>query len=140
MTPSRFEAANGSYDDGVNGEIVAERSETQKISTLRETTSRIMTKCQTQFSSSSSTEVRELFQGQHKIGDFLDYIAAQRLRRMPHPGSNWDKVLQWSEFFGTQVWLYHEALKGFVSYSEEAASLVLRNCVVLLEVCFQILS
>ncbi|EON63778.1 hypothetical protein W97_03006 [Coniosporium apollinis CBS 100218] len=52
---------------------------------------------------------------------------------MSHPGSNWDKVLQWSELFGTQVWLYHEALKGFVSYSEEAASLVLRNCVVLLE-------
>ncbi|KAJ9664804.1 hypothetical protein H2201_005025 [Coniosporium apollinis] len=133
MTPSRSEATNGSYDDGVNGEIVAERSETQKISTLREITNRIMTKCQTQFNSSSPTEVRELFRGQHKIEDFLDYIAAQRLRRMPHPGSNWDKVLQWSEFFGTQVWLYHEVLKDFVSYSEEAASLVLRNCVVLLE-------
>lgn len=65
---------------------------------------------------------------------FLDYIDAERLRRMPHKGSRWDKVLRWAEDFASLLSVYEEAVGSFVSHSKEAAQLVWGYCQKLLQV------
>lgn len=65
---------------------------------------------------------------------FLDFVAADRLRRMPHRGSRWDKILRWAEHFTTQVSILDESVGSFVHNSEETAQLVWASCRILLEV------
>lgn len=68
------------------------------------------------------------------IKSFFDFVAKYRLRRMPHKGSRWDKILRWAEYFAAQVSLYHESVCPFVSNSEETAQLLWASCRILLEV------
>ena len=68
------------------------------------------------------------------IRSFFDFVANYRLRRMPHKGSRWDKILRWAEYFAAQVSLYHESVRGFVTNSEETAQLLWASCRILLEV------
>lgn len=65
---------------------------------------------------------------------FFDFVANDRLRRMPHKGSRWDKILRWAEYFAAQVSLYHESVGPFVSNSEETAQLLWASCRILLQV------
>lgn len=65
---------------------------------------------------------------------FLDFVAADRLRRIPHKGSRWDKILRLSEYFTTQVSLYHESVGQFVPNSQESAQLIWACCRILIQV------
>ncbi len=65
---------------------------------------------------------------------FYDFVAKDRLRRMPHKGSRWDKILRWAEYFAAQVSLYHESVGPFVPNSEETAVLLWASCRILLQV------
>lgn len=70
------------------------------------------------------------------IKSFFDFVANDRLRRMPHRGSRWDKILRWAEYFAAQVSLYHESVGRFVPNSEETAQLLWTSCRILLQVSF----
>jgi hypothetical protein len=65
---------------------------------------------------------------------FFDFVANDRLRRMPHKGSRWDKILRWAEYFAAQVSLYHESVGRFVPNSGETAQLLWASCRILLQV------
>ncbi len=65
---------------------------------------------------------------------FYDFVAKDRLRRMPHKGSRWDKILRWAEYFAAQVSLYQESVGRFVPNSEETAVLLWASCRILLQV------
>ena len=66
---------------------------------------------------------------------FLDFVTRERLTRMPHRGSTWDRVLKHAEYFGVQVQAYGESVSGFVRGSEQAICTALGNAKLLLEVC-----
>ena len=67
---------------------------------------------------------------------FFDFVANDRLRRMPHKGSRWDKILRWAEYFAAQVFRYHESVSPFVPNSEETAQLLWASCRILLQVSY----
>jgi hypothetical protein len=64
----------------------------------------------------------------------LGYIRHERLTNMPQPGSRWDKVLKWAQFFSSQISRYEEAISSFVPDSKGAAQLIWVSCQTLLEV------
>lgn len=68
------------------------------------------------------------------VESFLDFVVADRLRRIPHRGDKWDKILRWAEYFATQVSILEESVASFVHNSEETAQLVWASCRILLEV------
>lgn len=68
------------------------------------------------------------------VESFLDFVAADRLRRMPHRGSRWDKILRWAEHFSTQVSRYHEFVNPFVPNSQQTAKLIWASCRILIQV------
>ena len=102
----------------------------QQVTVVREVTSRVHIKLQGQFSSSVDGPLSSSI----SIENFLDYVAAERLRRMPHRGSKWDKVLKWAEYFASQVSIYQDCVSAFLPHSKEAAQLVWGCCRALLEV------
>lgn len=65
---------------------------------------------------------------------FLNFVANERLHRMPHRGSRWDKILRWAEYFATQVSTLHESVSSFVPNSAETAQLIWAGCRILLHV------
>lgn len=65
---------------------------------------------------------------------FFDFVANDRLRRMPHKGSRWDKILRWAEYFAAQVSLYHDSVRPFIRNSKETAQLLWASCRILLQV------
>lgn len=68
------------------------------------------------------------------LDSFLDFVASDRLRRVPHRGSRWDKILRWAEYFAIQVSILHESVGTFVPNSTEAAQLIWQSCQILLQV------
>ncbi|KAI9703724.1 MAG: hypothetical protein M1836_007494 [Candelina mexicana] len=119
-------ASNALQKTVLNGRTTNHYSQ---ITIVKEITSTVTAKCEREFGCS----VDELFANTPTVETFLDYVAAERLRRMPHKGSKWDKVLQWAEYFAGQVHLFEEAVTEFVPYSRKAAQLVWSNCRLLLE-------
>lgn len=65
---------------------------------------------------------------------FLNFVANERLHRMPHRGSRWDKILRWAEYFATQVSTLHESVSSFVPNSAATAQVVWAGCRTLLQV------
>lgn len=68
------------------------------------------------------------------LDSFLDFVASDRLRRVPHRGNRWDKILRWAEYFAIQISILHESVGPFVSNSTEAARLIWQSCQTLLQV------
>ncbi|MCJ1467798.1 hypothetical protein MMC07_006423 [Pseudocyphellaria aurata] len=64
---------------------------------------------------------------------FLNFVANERLHRMPHRGSRWDKILRWAEYFAAQVSALHEGVSSFVPNSAETAQVVWASCRILLQ-------
>lgn len=58
------------------------------------------------------------------IDDFLDYVAAERLRRIPHQGGRWDRVLKWAEYFADQVSNFEYVVHGFLANSLDTSEIV----------------
>jgi len=102
----------------------------EKVTVLREITSKVTASCRRELGASSA----EVVGGAIEVGVVLDYIAAERLRCMPHPGSRYDKVLRWAEFFAAQINSFSHSVSEFVTYSSEAAQLIWGSCLLLLQV------
>lgn len=101
-----------------------------KVGLLRETISKVNASCKRDLGTSSL----EVLEDAKELGIVLDFIAAERLRCYPHPGSKYDKVLRWAETFAAQVYAFSEATSEFVMYSAEAAHLIFGSCLLLLQV------
>lgn len=62
------------------------------------------------------------------------FIADERLRRMPHRGSRWDKILKWAEDFAKKLSLFEVTDDNFIPSSKEAVELILASLQLLLTV------
>ena len=116
-----------------NGAIVTtstSQSETSEVSILVKSTDEVSSKYQSQLS--SVVNVQNLYN--ETLESFLDFIATDRLRRVPHQGSRWDKILRLAEHFAIRISHYEEAVRGMFSKSEEAAHIIWGSCRVLLQV------
>lgn len=69
------------------------------------------------------------------IEQFLDYVAANRLKHMPHKGSKWDKILQRSVAFASQLRLFVDVVSVTILDSAQASEMVYSCIHALLEVC-----
>ena len=130
---NRTEMANGT---SVNGSFSysssldsSSRLNIEKVTMLREITSKVTASCKRELGASA-----EVVEGAIEVGVVLDYIAAERLRCMPHPGSRYDKVLRWAEFFAAQISSFSNSVSEFVTYGSEAAQLIWGSCLLLLQV------
>ena len=63
----------------------------------------------------------------------LEWIRSERLTRLPHKGSSWDRVLISAHHFADQVELLHQFVAAFTSQSGAASRLVYGQCLLLLE-------
>ena len=102
----------------------------QKVTVLREITSKVTASCRRELGSSSA----DVLENATEVGVVLDYIATERLRCMPHSGSRYDKVLRWAESFAAQIDSFSHAVSDFAMYSAEAAHLIWGSCLLLLQV------
>lgn len=101
-----------------------------KTTYLRESTLRNSALVKTQLGDSFDT----VFDSNRTFEDFLEALTTERLRHMPHKGSKWDNVLRWAEIFAAQVFDFHEAVRGFMLHSDNAAQLIWASCISLLQV------
>jgi hypothetical protein len=134
LANNRAEMANGtstngsfSYSSSLNS---SSRLNIEKVTVLRETTNKVTASCKRELGPSSA----EVVEGATEVGVVLDYIAAERLRCMPHSGSRYDKVLRWAEFFAAQINSFSHSVSEFVTSSSEAAQLIWGSCLLLLQV------
>lgn len=104
----------------------------QKVTVLREITSKVTASSRRELGSSSAAVLEDVTD----VGVVLDYIAAERLRCMPHSGSRYDKVLRWAESFAAQIHSFSHSVSEFVMYSMEGAQLIWGSCLLLLQVQF----
>lgn len=65
---------------------------------------------------------------------FLEFITKERLTRVPHRGSRWDRVLKCAEYFALQISVYGDSIEGFAPRSKSGCQMALSQCRVLLEV------
>lgn len=138
-------AANGigskgaAIDDGVLNDaptsiVKAQRYELPKSTVVRKAT----TERRIRVTSKYHEELLILTNGvpskPESLDSFLDFVASDRLRRVPHRGSRWDKILRWAEYFAIQISILHEAVGMFVPNSTETARLIWQSCQILLQV------
>ncbi|KAK2600780.1 hypothetical protein N8I77_010288 [Diaporthe amygdali] len=64
--------------------------------------------------------------------NLFQFIANERLRRMPARGSRWDKILKWAEDFAKKLSLFEVADENFIPSSKEAVELILASIQLLL--------
>lgn len=64
----------------------------------------------------------------------FQFIANERLKRMPARGSRWDKILKWCEDFAKKLSLFEVTDEGFIPSSKEAVELILASLQLLLMV------
>ncbi|KAL8823618.1 MAG: hypothetical protein Q9191_005696 [Dirinaria sp. TL-2023a] len=67
------------------------------------------------------------------LDGLLAHIAAERLARMPHNGSQWDKTLKDAESFAVHISQYNRFVEDFLPQSSMAAELIWSNARILLE-------
>lgn len=99
---------------------------------VKETTTTIMFECRKQLSSNAD----DILYGVPTIDDLLGFIAAERLRSMPHKGSAWDKVLKWAEGFSKKVDVFCYTIGSFTLARREGEQMVYGCCRTLLKVSF----
>ncbi|KAI9768306.1 MAG: hypothetical protein M1840_004914 [Geoglossum simile] len=78
-------------------------------------------------------KVESVLTGTPDVDTLLEFIAAERLRSMPHKGDNWDKVLKWTESFARRVDVFACSISRFAGQSSEAARLIWGGCQLLLQ-------
>lgn len=120
---SRTTVANGSHHHKSSSSHITQRITRQReVAVTAEYHRRLVTLTNGDFSKPESEE------------SFLNFVANERLHRMPHRGSRWDKILRWAEYFATQVSTLHESVHSFVPNSAETAQVVWAGCRILLQV------
>ncbi|GAB7346847.1 hypothetical protein MBLNU459_g1933t1 [Dothideomycetes sp. NU459] len=110
---SRADSMTSLYGTSANGYEM----DVQMSDMLKQATSSVTSKLEGHEVWSQGTYVES-------IDAFLDYVAANRLRNMPHKGSKWDKILLQSVFFTSQVHHFEEAARDILTDSAKAASII----------------
>lgn len=64
--------------------------------------------------------------------NLFSFISEERLRRMPHRGSRWDKILKWAEDFAKKLSLFEVTDDNFIPSSKQAVELILASLQLLL--------
>lgn len=103
----------------------------QKGSVLRESIEKITSSCRRDLDATAAKTVLTTVD----VGIVLDYIAAERLRCMPHSGSRYDKVLRWAELFVLHVAAFAQNASDVVASSQEATQKIWGSALLLLQVC-----
>lgn len=101
----------------------------QKGSVLRESIEKVSSSCRRDLDSSSQKVVLSTTD----VGIVLDYVAAERLRCMPHPGSRYDKVLRWAEIYVLHVAAFVQNASEAVPSSYEATQQIWGSVLLLLQ-------
>ena len=65
---------------------------------------------------------------------FVEWIKSERLRRLPHKGGSWDRVLIAAQYFAEQVSHFHSHIESFTEDCSAATNFVFGQCLLLLEV------
>ena len=113
-----------------NGTKGMSHKETSEVTILVKSTEQVSSQYESQLG--SLVNVREIYG--KSLQSLLDFIATDRLRRVPHRGSRWDKILRMAEHFAIRISLYQEAVGGMFSKSSEAARMIWGSCWALLQV------
>ena len=113
-----------------NGTKGMSRKETSEVTILVKSTEQVSFQYDSQLG--SLVNVREIYG--KSLESLLDFIATDRLRRVPHQGSRWDNILRMAEHFAIRISLYQEAVGGMFSRSSEAARMIWGSCWALLQV------
>lgn len=100
---------------------------------LKETTTLVFVRAKKELESKLADSI---LVGTPTCHDFLDFIATERLRSMPHKGSKWDKILKWAESYARSVDRYAKEVSGLMVHTWESARLVWGCCKMLLQVSF----
>jgi len=103
---------------------------TQKSSVLRESIENVSSSCRRDLDASSQKVVL----GTTDVGMVLDYIAAERLRCMPHSGSRYDKVLRWAEIYALHIAAFAQNASEAIACSHEATQQIWGSVLLLLQV------
>ena len=82
----------------------------------------------------SIDEVENSFYESMTFDSYLQFITHERLTRMPHRGSRWDRILKNAEFFGVQLAAFSEGVSSIVTGSDDALATGLANAKLLIEV------
>lgn len=102
----------------------------KKLEFVREQNLVIRRRCQHELGAEASA---------HIVGtshaDILQWIQSERLTRLPHKGTAWDRVLSATQYFVEQVQLFEAALMPFIADSEGASQFIFGQCLLLLKVC-----
>jgi hypothetical protein len=128
--------ANGARNGAVNGSTETTETKTTTTTTtifhaLRETSTTVVVQCKKEL----GAKAESVLTGTLDVDGLLEFIAAERLRSMPHQGSKWDKVLKWAESFARRVDVFACSISRFTDQSSEAAQLIWGGCKLLLQVC-----
>ena len=68
------------------------------------------------------------------IDQFLDMVATNRLKHMPHKGSKWDRFLQRSVAFAGQIHRYDDTVSETLLGSDQATAMIYSCLHVIIEV------
>ena len=79
-------------------------------------------------------EVENSFFESMTFESYLNFVTHERLTRMPHRGSPWDRVLKNAEYFGVQLAAFAESVSPFVECSDDALATGLASARLLIEV------
>ena len=113
-----------------NGTKGTSHKATSEVTILVKSTEEVSSQYESQLG--SVVNVKEIYG--KSLESLLDFIATDRLRRVPHRGSRWDKILRMAEHFAIRISLYQEAVGGMFSKSSEAARMIWGSCWALLQV------
>lgn len=134
-----IESKGAAIDDGVLNDaptsiVKAQRYELPKSTVVRKTTTERPIRITSKYYEQLLILTDGVPSKPESLDSFLDFVASDRLRRVPHRGSRWDKILRWAEYFAIQVSILHESVGTFVPNSTEAAQLIWQSCQILLQV------
>ncbi|KAK4696787.1 hypothetical protein P7C71_g1188, partial [Lecanoromycetidae sp. Uapishka_2] len=107
----------------------SDRASSPEISILVKSTTEVSTNYESKLR--GVTNVQDLTGG--SVESILDFIAADRLRRVPHIGSRWDRILRLAEHFSIRISLYQDAVGTMFSNSSDAARMIWGSCRALLK-------
>lgn len=102
----------------------------QKVNVLRETIEKVSSSSRRDLDSTSSKTLLNTTDA----GAVLDFIAAERLRCMPHSGSRYDKVLRWAEIYVLHVGAFAQSVSDAVASSLEGTQQIWGSVLLLLQV------
>lgn len=134
-----IETKGAPIDDGVLNDaptsiVQAQHYESRNSTVLRKTTTERFIRVTPKYYEELLVLTNGVPSKPESLDSFLDFVASDRLRRVPHRGSRWDKILRWAEYFAIQVSILHESVGPFVPNSTEAAQLIWQSCQILLQV------